>query len=89
MTYHRYKNLRLMQRKEDENTVIQGEHCVIVLKEMETFIWDRCNGEYSINDIIDNILELDDYCKNERSDIAEVVLSYMNDLLEHELIEIT
>ena len=89
MTYHRYKNVKLIQRKEDKNTVIQGEHCIVVLEEMETFIWDRCNGEYVINDIIDIILALEDYCQNERSEIEEVVISYMNDLLEQQLIELT
>jgi hypothetical protein len=89
MTYHRYPNVKLIQRKEDNNTVIQGEHCIVVLEEMETFIWDRCNGEYAIKDIVDGILALEDYCQNERSEIEEVVINYINDLLEQQLIEIT
>ncbi|MFA8300300.1 MAG: PqqD family protein [Hyphomicrobiales bacterium] len=88
MTYHRYENVKMIQRKEDQNTIIQGEHCIIVLEEMETFIWDRCNGEHAISDIVNDILQMEDYSQNDRLEIEEVVINYMNDLIEQELIEI-
>lgn len=88
MSYHRFPNVKLIQRKEDDNTVIQGEHCIIVLEEMETFIWDKCNGNNTINDIVDSILSLEDYCKNERFDIEDTVIDFVNDMLSKEIIEL-
>lgn len=88
MTYHRFKNVKLVQRKEDNNTILQGEHCVVVLEEMETYIWERCLGVKTINDIINDIMLLDDYKLNDRQDIENVVVDFINDLLEQELIEL-
>lgn len=87
MKYHRFENVKLVQRKEDENTVIQGEHCVFVFEKMESFVWDRCTGEYTIEDIVDDILALEDYCQNSKEDISEVVIGFIKDLKEQELIE--
>jgi len=88
MKYHRFPNVKLIQRKEDENTVIQGEHCIIVLEEMETFIWEKCNGENSINKIIDDILSLEDYNQNDRKEIEDVVVTFINEMLTQEIIEL-
>lgn len=88
MKYHRYKNVKLVQRKEDNNTILQGEHCVVVLEKMETYIWDRCLGIKTISNIIDDIMMLEDYKLNDRQEIEDVVVTFINELLEHELIEL-
>lgn len=87
MKYHRFENIRLVERKEDKNTIVQGEHCVFVFEEMESFVWDRCTGVYTIENIVDDILGLDDYCQNSKEEISEVVIEFIKDLREHELIE--
>lgn len=88
MSFHRFQNVKLIQRKEGSNTIIQGEHCIIVLEEMETYLWEKCNGENTINDIIDSILKLEDYCQNDRSDIEKVVLAFIEEMLSQEIIEL-
>lgn len=88
MSYHRFPNVKLIQRKEDANTIIQGEHCIIVLEEMETFLWEKCTGDNTVNEIIDSILALEDYCQNPREDIEEVVVTFINEMLSQEIIEL-
>lgn len=88
MSYHRFPNVKLIQRKEDNNTIIQGEHCIIVLEEMETFIWERCDGYNTINELIDSILNLEDYCYNSRADIEEIVVTFIEEMITQEIIEL-
>lgn len=88
LTFHRYKNVKLVQRKEDKNTIIQGEHCIIVLEEMESFIWDRCTGENSVLDIVNMVLALEDYKANPFDEIASIITHFLNELQEQALIEI-
>lgn len=87
MKYHKFENVKLVQRKEDKNTVIQGEHCVFVFEEMESFVWDRCTGENTIESIVNDILLLDDYCLNSKEEISDVVIGFIEELKGHELIE--
>ena len=49
---------------------------------------ERCLGIKTINDIIDDIMLLDDYKLNDRQDIENVVVDFINDLLRQELIEL-
>lgn len=88
MSYHRFPNVKLIQRKEDDNTIIQGEHCIIVLEKMETFIWEKCDSNNTIDNIIDEILKLDDYMFNSRKEIEEEVISFINDMLSQDIIEL-
>lgn len=88
MTFHRFENVQLIQRKEDNNTVIQGEHCIIVLEEMETMIWDKCDGKHTVSDIVNMVLQLDDYKENPFDEIAQIIIQYLYDLQEQDLIEI-
>lgn len=88
MKYHRYENVKLIQRKEEKNTIIQGEHCIFVLEEMESFVWNLCNGENSIEDIINEILNLEDYKNNKKEEIKKVVVDFINSLIEAEIIEV-
>lgn len=88
MTFHRFENVKLIQRKEDNNTIIQGEHCIIVLGEMESMIWDVCDGNHTVSDIVEMILELEDYCQNPFDEIEQIVIQFLIDLKDQDLIEI-
>lgn len=88
MSYHRLPNVKLIQRKEDKNTIIQGEHCIIVLEEMETFLWDQLNGENTVSKLVDSVMSLEDYRLNPRTDIEDVIIPFIEDLKEKELIEL-
>ncbi|MBO5804330.1 MAG: PqqD family peptide modification chaperone [Bacteroidales bacterium] len=88
MTYHRFENVKLIQRKEDKNTVIQGEHCVIVLEEMESMIWDKCDGNHTIDDMVNMILQIEDYSQNSYEEISKVIIDFLTELQEQMLIEI-
>ena len=86
MIYHRLPNVKLIQRKEDENTIIQGEHCVYVMEEMESFIWQKCNGENTINLIVQEVANKLHIEATES--VIDEVLNYIEELKKEELIEL-
>lgn len=85
MKYHRLENVKLIQRKEDDNTIIQGEHCVYVLEKFESFIWERCDGSHTVVAIAEALsksLGLD------MSDLLSEICDFLQKLKEEELIEL-
>lgn len=86
MKFHRLPNVKMIQRKEDGNTVIQGEHCIYVFEEVETKIWDMCDGVKTIVDIA-KILASNLGNEEKLQDIIDEVLDFIVELKEEELIE--
>ena len=78
----------MIQRREDENIVLQGEHVVYVLKKNEAIIWSNINGENTVNDIILKTYEIlsSDNHQYDFNSVKKSILEFLEKLINEELI---
>ena len=88
-TYHHLPDIELIERKEDENTIIQGDHVVYVLPEFESIVWEKIDGSNSVKDIINVLFDYLNRNSDEKYDFENVedeVCKLMSKFINEDLI---
>ncbi|OPY48536.1 MAG: Coenzyme PQQ synthesis protein D [Methanosaeta sp. PtaU1.Bin112] len=79
------KLIKTMERKEDDKLVLYRGHSLFVMGAYEEEIWHLCDGEHSVNDIVDIVVNK--YHVNREKALSEIA-AFLNKLVERELMSL-
>lgn len=78
------KTVRIMNRQEDDKLVLYGGHRLFVMGTYATEIWHMCDGEHTLNDMIDAVVSKYNV---PREKAASGITAFLNRLSETKLIQ--
>ncbi len=77
------RTIRIMERKEDDKLVLYRGHRLFVMGPHAAEIWQMCNGEHTIDEMIRLVAGRYDVSKEKASD---EIISFINRLVDMNLV---